>query len=59
MFCQVLSVLTRGFFAVWNELNARRKSTDEAERTLKLANDTAAREDNLHIRQWVRSVQTA
>ncbi|GAA3999914.1 hypothetical protein GCM10022631_08600 [Deinococcus rubellus] len=40
-----------------SELNARRKNADEAERALKLANYTAAREDSLRIRQWARSVQ--
>jgi len=42
-----------------SELNARRKGADEAERAVKLANYTAAREDSLRIRQWARSVQAA
>ena len=42
-----------------SELNARRKGADEAERGVKLANYTAAREDSLRIRQWARSVQAA
>ena len=39
-----------------SELNARRKGADEAERAVKLANYTAAREDSLRIRQWARTV---
>ncbi|GAA4015917.1 hypothetical protein GCM10022631_30240 [Deinococcus rubellus] len=42
-----------------SELNARRKGADEAERAMKLANYSAAREDSLRIRQWARSVQAA
>jgi len=42
-----------------SELNARRKGANEAERAVKLANYTAAREDSLRIRQWARTVAAA